>query len=76
MEKLKVGEKGLLIPQEIIKKLGLKPGEEVIVRRRYHYLILEKPKKEYGKKIVNLLKEGLKGVEWNEIEKEREDREW
>jgi len=28
----------------------------------------------FGDKIVNLLKEGLKDVEWEDIEKERDDR--
>jgi len=35
---------------------------------------LEKPRKKFGDKIVNLLKEGLKDVEWEDIEKERDDR--
>jgi len=54
----------------------LKAGEKVFVRKRYQYLILEKPRKKFGDKIVNLLKEGLKDVEWEDIEKERDDRKW
>jgi len=54
----------------------LKAGEKVFVRKRYQYLILEKPRKKFGDKIVNLLKEGLKDVEWEDVEKERDDRKW
>ncbi len=72
MEKLKVGKKGqVVIPPEIVAKFGLKSGEKVFVRERYQYIILEKPKKIFGDKIVNLLKEGLKDVEWDNIKRER-----
>jgi len=54
----------------------LKPKERLLVSERYKYIILEKPKEMFGKKITNLLKEGLEGVEWEDIEKEREDREF
>ena len=71
-----VNEDGeIVIPKKITSKLGLKPKERLLVSERYRYIILEKPKKMFGKKIENLLKEGLKGVEWEDIETEREDRE-
>ncbi len=77
MEKLEVGKKGqIVIPHEIVLKFGLKAGEKVFVRERYQYIILEKPKKKYGDKIINLLKQGLKDTKWGDIEKERDDREW
>lgn len=77
MEELKVGKKGqVVIPPEITSKFGLRSGEKVFIRERYQYLILEKPKKMFGEKIVNLLKEGLKDVTYEDVEKEREDREW
>ncbi len=73
MEKLKVGKKGqVVIPPEIVAKFGLKSGEKVFVRERYQYIILEKPKKMFGDKIVNLLKD----VEWGNIKREREDSNW
>jgi len=77
MESIFVNECGeVIIPKEITSKLGLKPKERLLLSERYKYIILERPKEMFGKKITNLLKEGLEGVKWENIEKEREDREF
>ena len=69
-----VSEQGdILIPKAITIALHLKPKENIIIREDYGYLIIEKPKKMCGEKIEKLLKKGLKNVEWEDIEKERED---
>ncbi|OQX76170.1 MAG: hypothetical protein B6D64_10345 [Bacteroidetes bacterium 4484_276] len=75
MKKLEDGKNGqVVIPPEIVAKFGLKTGEKVFVRKKYQYIILEKPKKMFGDKILKLLKHGLRDVTWKDIEKEREDR--
>jgi len=74
---IKVGAHGdILIPGEITRAVKLKPEDNIVVREDYDYLVIEKPKKMFGEKIEKLLKKGLKDVEWNDIEKEREDRKW
>jgi len=72
---IKVDDQGdVVIPQDVTMKLKLKPRDSVIVREDYNYIILEKPRRMFGERIERLLKDGLKNVEWEDIEKEREDR--
>jgi len=79
MEKkiIKVGEQGeIIIPPQVCMDLGFKPRERLLLKESYGCVILERPKKIFGERIVKLLKDGLGDVEWEDIEKEREDREW
>ncbi|MEK6983909.1 MAG: hypothetical protein AABX33_05020 [Nanoarchaeota archaeon] len=71
-------EKGNIhIPREF----GIKPRERLLIDKMDDTILIKKVKhevknvKEIGDEIVGILKENLKDVKWEDIEKGREDRE-
>lgn len=64
------------------KKFGIHPREKLYVDKIDDTIVIKKAQekmmntKEIGNRIAKILKENLKGVRWEEIEKDRRDREW
>ena len=64
------------------KKFGIHPREKLYVDKIDDTIVIKKAQekmmntKEIGNRIAKILKENLKGVKWEEIEKDRADREW
>ncbi|HID88000.1 MAG TPA: AbrB/MazE/SpoVT family DNA-binding domain-containing protein [Anaerolineae bacterium] len=73
--RITIAEDGsIIIPQELLEKLGLHPKEEVVIRDRAGSLIIQKFRESHLDEIGRLLKEGLQDAEWAEIEEARKDR--
>ncbi len=60
------------VPEEF----GIKPRDKIIIRRMDDTIIIKKPKKEIAQGIQQMTRENFEDIAWEEIEKEREDREW
>jgi len=64
------------------KKFGIHPREKLFVDKMDDVIVIKKAEekivntKEIGNRIAKILKKNLKGVKWEEIEKDRVDREW
>ena len=66
------------------REFGIKPREKLYVDKIDDMIIVKKAKeevrnvKEIGNEIVKILKDNLKDVRWEDVEKDREDkeREW
>ena len=66
------------------KQFGIQPKEKLFVDKIDDMIVIKKAKqevrnvKEIGNEIVEILKNNLKNVKWEDIEKDREDkeREW
>ncbi|MGQ9627611.1 MAG: AbrB/MazE/SpoVT family DNA-binding domain-containing protein [Anaerolineae bacterium] len=62
------------IPKELQEQLGLAPFQTVYLSRRGDELLIKTmSRQEIGERIVQLLKEGLKGISWEEVEQGRND---
>lgn len=73
--RVRLAEDGSIpIPEEFLKKLDLRPKEEILLRSQPNGLIIQKVGESYLDEIGQLLKEGLRDVEWTEIEGARQDR--
>ena len=66
----------------IPKEFGIHPKEKLFVDKIDDTIVIKKANKEMintkeiGDRIAEILKKNLKGVKWEEIEKNRRDREW
>jgi len=66
------------------REFGIKPKEKLYVDKIDDMIVVKKAKeevrnvKEIGNEIVKILKDNLKDVRWEDVEKDREDkeREW
>ncbi|MFQ6062563.1 MAG: AbrB/MazE/SpoVT family DNA-binding domain-containing protein [Methanosarcinales archaeon] len=68
-----LGERGqIIIPQEIIKDLRLKPNETLMVWKFGNYIVLEKPNKKLAEMLIQSLEKGLKDLSYEEFENERD----
>jgi bifunctional DNA-binding transcriptional regulator/antitoxin component of YhaV-PrlF toxin-antitoxin module len=62
------------IPKELQEQLRLAPFQTVyLTREGDRLLVITMSRQEIGERIVQILKEGLSGVAWEEIERERDD---
>ncbi|MDI6793027.1 MAG: AbrB/MazE/SpoVT family DNA-binding domain-containing protein [bacterium] len=62
------------IPPEMMEKYGLIPNQPIEIMEEEEGLKIMGIKKDPYEEFVELLEEGLKGIEWKEIEKGRKDR--
>ncbi len=60
------------VPEEF----GIKPRDKIIMRQIDDAIVIKKQKKEIAQTIQKMSQEMFQDVEWRDIEKEREDREW
>ncbi|MFH1563941.1 MAG: hypothetical protein ABIF11_11095 [Nitrospirota bacterium] len=65
-------DESILIPQNFIKRYGWVPREKIEIFEERKGLRITKEC--IYDKFIQLLQEGLSGVDWKEIEKGREDR--
>jgi bifunctional DNA-binding transcriptional regulator/antitoxin component of YhaV-PrlF toxin-antitoxin module len=62
------------VPKELQEQLRLAPFQTVyLTREGGRLLVITMSRQEIGERIVQILKEGLSGVAWEEIERERDD---
>jgi len=62
------------VPKELQEELRLAPFQTVyLTREGDRLLVITMSRQEIGERIVQILKEGLSGVAWEEIERERDD---
>jgi bifunctional DNA-binding transcriptional regulator/antitoxin component of YhaV-PrlF toxin-antitoxin module len=62
------------VPKELQEQLRLAPFQTVyLTREGDRLLVITMSRQEIGERIVQILKEGLSGVAWEEIERERDD---
>lgn len=62
------------VPQELQEQLRLVPFQTVyLTREDDKLLVTTMSRQEIGERIVHLLREGLSGVAWEEIEQGRDD---
>jgi bifunctional DNA-binding transcriptional regulator/antitoxin component of YhaV-PrlF toxin-antitoxin module len=62
------------VPKELQEQLRLAPFQTVyLTREGDRLLVITMSRQEIGERIVQILKEGLSGVAWEEIEQERDD---
>jgi len=62
------------VPKELQEQLRLAPFQTVyFTREGDRLLVITMSRQEIGERIVQILKEGLSGVAWEEIERERDD---
>jgi antitoxin component of MazEF toxin-antitoxin module len=72
---LEVADDGTLtIPDHVIRTLQLLPGQTIIVEVRENTLVITPSHQENLNRIGELLRDALAGVEWSEVEAERQDR--
>ena len=60
----------------IPKEFGIQPKEKLFVDKVEDMIVIKKANKEAGSKIAKILEKNLKNVNFKDIEKAREDREW
>ena len=72
---VKITEDGKIpVPKELQEQLRLAPFQTVyLTREGDRLLVITMSRQEIGERIVQILKEGLSGVAWEEIERERDD---
>ena len=70
---IKSDEKGNIHPPE---KFGIQPKEKLFVDVVNDMVVIRKANKEAGSKVAKILEKNLKDVNFNDIGKAREDREW
>ena len=62
------------VPQELREQLRLAPFQTVyLAREGDKLLVTTMSRQEIGERIVQILKEGLSGVAWEEVERGRDD---
>jgi bifunctional DNA-binding transcriptional regulator/antitoxin component of YhaV-PrlF toxin-antitoxin module len=73
---LKIERNGKIkLPKTLMEKYDFKPFEEIKLMSEKNGLRIEKiSTKDPYDEFLKLLEDGLKGVSWEEIENEREDR--
>lgn len=70
---IKSDEKGNI---RIPKEFGIRPKEKLFVDRIENMIVIKMANKAVGRKIAKILEKNLKNVNFEDIEKSREDREW
>ena len=60
----------------IPKEFGIQPKEKLFVDKVEDMIVIKKANKEAGNKIAKILEKNLKDVNFKDLEKAREDREW
>lgn len=58
------------------KAFGIKPRDKVILNKMGDAIVVKKVNKEVAEAIKQMTTDTFKDVTWEDIEKEREDREW
>jgi len=62
------------VPKELREQLRLAPFQTVyLAREGNRLLVTTMSRQEIGERIVQILKEGLSGVAWEEVERGRDD---
>ena len=67
-------DKSIVIPEYFMKRYRLIPKQQIEILEEKDGLRITKKRQDVYDKFVELLGEGLKGVEWRDIEAWREDR--
>ena len=74
MEITTVGERGqVIIPKRFREKLKIKPHEKIVIIKMGNKLVYERIDDFLTDEFINILKKGLEGVTWEDIEKFREE---
>ncbi|MDI6751767.1 MAG: AbrB/MazE/SpoVT family DNA-binding domain-containing protein [bacterium] len=67
-------DRSIVIPKDFMKRYRLIPKQQIKILEEKDGLRITKKRQDVYDKFVELLGEGLKGVEWKDIEEGRKDR--